>query len=57
MRIKILCFNNMEFEEINKKIKWDTTKRFSAGFDTIQKQINYLKFKLIPYRVYFKEIQ
>lgn len=55
--VKVLVYGGNEFEEDKQGfLSWDTTKRFCTSSNTIRKQINFLKFKMIPYGTYKKEI-
>jgi len=60
--ITVLVYQNAEYEEYigmdNKKyISQDTTKKYTAPYNTVQKTKNWLKFKMIPFRTYKKDIE
>jgi hypothetical protein len=55
--IKVLVYEGHEFEEDRQGfLSWDKTKQFRTSSNTIRKQIDFLKYKMIPYGTYKKEI-
>lgn len=60
-KIRVLVTGGREYEEAKREgmpnwLCWDTTRKFYIG-NSFRKHINTLKYRLVPYSTYTKEIE